>query len=67
MTGVLDERPTGASKRIAVILNGLGRSNTRNCSWWKDRELLTEAGYVVVDPEVGELVTSLHMAGCSSR
>ena len=29
------------------------------------RRLLTEAGYVVVDPEVGELVTSLDMAGCS--
>ncbi len=67
VTGVLDERPAGASNRIAVILNGLGRTKYEELFvvWKTASELLTEAGYVVVDPEVGELVTSLDMAGCS--
>ena len=67
VTGVLDERPAGASNRIAVILNGLGRTKYEELFvvWKTASELLTEAGCVVVDPEVGELVTSLDMAGCS--
>jgi D-erythrulose 4-kinase len=67
VSGVLDERPDGASNRIAVILNGLGRTKYEELFvvWKTASQLLTEAGYVVVDPEVGELVTSLDMAGCS--
>ena len=33
--------------------------------WRTVAPLLREAGYTLVDPEVGELVTSLDMAGCS--
>src|SRR4029079_1339955 len=67
VSGVLDERPAGSSKRIAVILNGLGRTKYEELFvvWKTASKLLTDAGYVVVDPEVGELVTSLDMAGCS--
>jgi D-erythrulose 4-kinase len=67
VAGVLDERPAGTSNRIAVILNGLGRTKYEELFvvWRTVSQLLTEAGYIVVDPEVGELVTSLDMAGCS--
>jgi D-erythrulose 4-kinase len=67
VSGVLAERPAGASNRIAVILNGLGRTKYEELFvvWKSASKLLAEAGYTVVDPEVGELVTSLDMAGCS--
>ena len=65
--GVLGDRPDGESKRIAVILNGLGRTKYEELFvlWGTAARLLREAGYEIVEPEVGELVTSLDMAGCS--
>jgi D-erythrulose 4-kinase len=65
--GVLVEKPSGSSDRIAVILNGLGRTKYEELFvvWQTVARRLREAGYTVVDPEVGELVTSLDMAGCS--
>jgi len=65
--GVLADEPTTDSKRIAVILNGLGRTKYEELFvvWGTAARLLRERGYEVVDPEVGELVTSLDMAGCS--
>ncbi|KZF11596.1 dihydroxyacetone kinase [Rhodococcus sp. EPR-157] len=65
--GVLVEKPAGSSDRIAVILNGLGRTKYEELFvvWQTVARRLREAGYTVVDPEVGELVTSLDMAGCS--
>lgn len=67
VTGVLAEKPAGAGDRIAVILNGLGRTKYEELFvvWKTVAALLAEAGYTVVQPEVGELVTSLDMAGCS--
>ncbi|KHO27750.1 dihydroxyacetone kinase [Mycolicibacterium setense] len=67
VTGVLAEKPDGAGDRIAVILNGLGRTKYEELFvvWKTAAALLAEAGYTVVQPEVGELVTSLDMAGCS--
>ncbi|BBX90303.1 dihydroxyacetone kinase family protein [Mycolicibacterium boenickei] len=67
VTGVLAEKPAGTGNRIAVILNGLGRTKYEELFvvWKTVAALLTEAGYTVVQPEVGELVTSLDMAGCS--
>ncbi|WP_063036134.1 dihydroxyacetone kinase family protein [Nocardia grenadensis] len=67
VTGVLKEKPAGAGSRIAVILNGLGRTKYEELFvvWATAAELLRTAGYTVVQPEVGELVTSLDMAGCS--
>lgn len=65
--GVLAERPEGAGNRIAVILNGLGRTKYEELFvvWGSAAQLLRDAGYKIVRPEVGELVTSLDMAGCS--
>lgn len=65
--GVLADRPDASSRRIAVILNGLGRTKYEELFvvWAEVSRLLRERGYVVVEPEVGELVTSLDMAGCS--
>ena len=64
---VLDERPEGTSGRVAVLLNGLGATKYEELfALWADvSDLLDRAGLTVVQPEVGELVTSLDMAGCS--
>ncbi len=65
--GVLGDKPPGDSQRIAVILNGLGRTKYEELFvvWGTASRLLRERGYEIVEPEVGELVTSLDMAGCS--
>jgi dihydroxyacetone kinase len=65
--GVLAERPTEAGNRVAAILNGLGTTKYEELFvvWRHVARLFAEAGLDVVDPEVGELVTSLDMAGCS--
>jgi dihydroxyacetone kinase len=72
--GVLAEAPAGAGDesaagqaRIAVILNGLGSTKHEELFvlWATVAPLLREAGYEIVAPEVGELVTSLDMAGVS--
>jgi dihydroxyacetone kinase len=65
--GVLAERPDDAAPRAAVLLNGLGATKYEELfllyGWVHD--LLARAGVEPVLPEVGELVTSLDMAGCS--
>ena len=65
--GVLADRQDASSRRIAVILNGLGRTKYEELFvvWGEVARLLRERGYTIVEPEVGELVTSLDMAGCS--
>lgn len=67
VAGVLREAPQGAGSRVAVILNGLGRTKYEELFvvWGTVAALLRDAGLEVVEPEVGELVTSLDMAGCS--
>ena len=64
---VLAERPDGASGRAAVLVNGLGATKYEELFvlYGHVNELLEAAGVVQVMPEVGELVTSLDMAGCS--
>jgi dihydroxyacetone kinase len=64
---VLAEAPTDDTRRAGVILNGLGATKYEELFvvWRTAGQLLREAGYTLVDPEVGELVTSLDMAGCS--
>jgi len=64
--GVLAET-AGETRRVGAILNGLGSTKYEELFvvWRTVSRLLVEAGYTVVDPEVGELVTSLDMAGCS--
>jgi dihydroxyacetone kinase len=74
--GVLAEAPAvagegavagGAGARHAVILNGRGSTKHEELFvlWATVAPLLREAGYEIVAPEVGELVTSLDMAGVS--
>ncbi|MFG1685726.1 dihydroxyacetone kinase family protein [Nonomuraea sp. NPDC049269] len=63
---LLAERPAGA-RRAAVLLNGLGATKYEELFllWSNVWPLLADAGVEPVMPEVGELVTSLDMAGCS--
>lgn len=62
---VLAEAPADDNKRIAVILDGLGSTKYEELFvvWGTVRELLEERGYTLVEPLVGEFVTSLDMEG----
>ena len=64
---VLAERPENAGDRAAVVVNGLGASKYEELFllYGHVARLLQDAGVTPVMPEVGELVTSLDMAGCS--
>lgn len=64
---LLAERPQGHDGRVAVVLNGLGRTKYEELFvlWQHLTGLMTDAGLTVIDPEVGEFVTSLDMEGCS--
>lgn len=64
---VLAEAPAAGPSRAAVVLNGLGRTKYEELFvvWASVAERLREAGVTIVSPDVGELVTSLDMAGCS--
>ncbi|TLM75517.1 dihydroxyacetone kinase family protein [Pseudarthrobacter sp. NamB4] len=64
---LLAETPESAGERIAVILNGLGATKHEELFvlWGTVAPLLRAEGYTLVMPEVGELVTSLDMAGVS--
>jgi len=64
---VLTEAPAGSDGRVAAVLNGLGRTKYEELFivWATVAELLRAQGLTAVQPEVGELVTSLDMAGCS--
>jgi D-erythrulose 4-kinase len=64
---LLAERPEDADGRAGVFLNGLGATKYEELFViWKDVvPALEAAGVQIVLPEVGELVTSLNMAGCS--
>jgi dihydroxyacetone kinase len=64
---VLAERPEGVTGRAAVLVNGLGATKYEELFvlFGHVNELLETAGVVLVSPEVGELVTSLDMSGCS--
>jgi dihydroxyacetone kinase len=64
---VLDDTPADGGSRVAVLLNGLGSVKYEELFvlWDAVLPLLEAAGLDVVAPEVGELVTSLDMAGCS--
>lgn len=69
--GVLAEAPQigtdGYSGRAIVLLNGLGTVKPEELfvTWNRVSERLDEAGITPVLPEVGELMTSLDMAGVS--
>jgi dihydroxyacetone kinase len=71
VSDLLAELPDGIeearAQRVGVILNGLGSVKYEELFvvYKRVAELLAEAGVTVVDPEVGELVTSFDMAGVS--
>lgn len=56
-----------AGSRVGLILNGLGavKSEELFVVYRKIAQLLDRAGIAVVEPEIGELVTSFEMAGVS--
>jgi dihydroxyacetone kinase len=64
---LLTEKPATASGRVAVVLNGLGCTKYEELFvlWVSVEAALKKAGLTLVQPEVGEFVTSLDMAGCS--
>lgn len=64
---LLDDAPPVAGNRAAVMLNGLGGTKYEEMFvlYSGISPLLERAGLEVVDPQVGEFVTSLDMAGCS--
>ncbi|WP_226345468.1 dihydroxyacetone kinase family protein [Agilicoccus flavus] len=64
---VLAEEPEGSTKRVGAILNGLGATKYEELFvvWTTVARLLRERGFTIVEPECGELVTSLDMAGIS--
>ena len=64
---VLGDAPEGAGSKAAVMLNGLGSTKYEELFvLFRDvNRLLGENGIEVHSPLVGELVTSLDMAGCS--
>lgn len=66
-SAVLAEAPAGAGKRIGLIVNGLGMTKYEELFllYRTIAPQLRAAGYEIVDPEVGELVTSLDMGGVS--
>lgn len=64
---VLKDAPENPGGRIGVIVNGLGTTKYEELFllYRTIAPLLREAGYEIVEPEVGELVTSLDMGGVS--
>ncbi|MFC5500715.1 dihydroxyacetone kinase family protein [Lysinimonas soli] len=68
---LLDARPLSVdpspTSRVAVILNGLGSVKYEELfvTYATVAARLRESGMVIVQPEVGELVTSFEMAGVS--
>src|SRR5690606_20973034 len=65
--GTFAARPRTDSTRVAVIVNGLGTTKHEELFllWGEVRALLEARGLTPVQPEVGEIVTSLDMGGCS--
>ena len=64
---LLADVPAKRGDRAAVIVNGLGTVKYEELFvlYGDVAKLLAEAGVTIVQPEVGELVTSLDMAGAS--
>lgn len=64
---VESDLPAGASDRIGVIVNGMGATKAEEMFvLWRDLlPLFAERGWTPIEPEVGEIITSLDMAGLS--
>ncbi|MBT2596113.1 dihydroxyacetone kinase subunit DhaL [Arthrobacter sp. ISL-72] len=64
---LLADKPDDAGDRVVAIVNGLGtvKYDELFLLFGKIENLLNKAGLTVVEPECGELVTSLDMSGLS--
>ncbi|WP_104108630.1 dihydroxyacetone kinase family protein [Arthrobacter sp. N199823] len=64
---LLADKPDDAGTEVVVIVNGLGtvKYDELFLLFGKVEKLLSEAGLSVIEPECGELVTSLDMSGLS--
>ena len=64
---LLADKPHDAGSRVVAIVNGLGtvKYDELFLLFGKIEKLLAAAGLTVVEPECGELVTSLDMSGLS--
>ncbi len=67
VTRLLQDTPEEPGQRVAAIVNGLGtvKYDELFLLYGKIEKLLAAAGLTVVEPECGELVTSLDMSGLS--
>lgn len=67
VSNLLEDRPDDAGTRIVPIVNGLGtvKYDELFLLFGRIEKLLADAGLEIVEPECGELVTSLDMAGVS--
>ncbi|MET3902324.1 dihydroxyacetone kinase subunit DhaL [Paenarthrobacter sp. 4246] len=67
VTKLLADKPDDAGDRVVAIVNGLGtvKYDELFLLFGKIEQLLTAAGLTVIEPECGELVTSLDMSGLS--
>ncbi|MEW1807390.1 dihydroxyacetone kinase family protein [Pseudarthrobacter sp. NPDC080039] len=65
--GLLKDKPENSGTRVVPILNGLGtvKYDELFLLFGRIEALLTAAGLKIVEPECGELVTSLDMSGLS--
>lgn len=64
---LLADKPDDAGNRVVALVNGLGtvKYDELFLLFGKVEKLLVDAGLTVVEPECGELVTSLDMSGLS--
>ncbi len=64
---LVEEEPVDAGRKVAVIVNGLGTVKYEELFilYRHVAEKLADRGLAIVEPECGELVTSLDMAGLS--
>lgn len=67
VTRLLADKPDDAGKEVVAIVNGLGtvKYDELFLLFGRVEKLLGDAGLTVVEPECGELVTSLDMSGLS--
>ncbi|MFJ4028306.1 dihydroxyacetone kinase family protein [Paenarthrobacter sp. NPDC089989] len=67
VTRLLADKPEDSGDRVVAIVNGLGtvKYDELFLLFGKIEKLLTAAGLTIVEPECGELVTSLDMSGLS--
>lgn len=64
---VVGDAPEDAGDRVAVVVNGLGATKAEELFllWHELEPLFADRGLVPVEPEVGEIITSLDMSGLS--